>query len=302
MSEQRGDNAGEFFLWLGFLTLIVSLVLLWYLTKKRKKYFSDIAQRELGATRQISTIIYILLLIIIAGCLITEINFTTFFTSQESFTELFAFKNYDPVRGDWIEPSSISGLRGPYVGLCFTVLVFTLFATYNEILLIKRMREARWKLLLGELPEEDDFSDSAVTSTSLPMPPTSRVESNEPVTFAAVLQAMDLQLKQAEQTAQDLKSELDETKEKVVTLEIEVQERDSEIKQIKESKSHFGKMIQDSPESKDEDAGKSLSFTDSVMVGDSVMGGVKIDKQINNDPEAIARAVIDAYRMGQNDK
>ena len=31
------------------------------------------------------------------------------------------------------------------------------------------------------------------------------------------------------------------------------------------------------------------------------MGGVKIDKQINNDPAAIARAVIDAYRMGKSD-
>ena len=68
------------------------------------------------------------------------------------------------------------------------------------------------------------------------------------------------------------------------------------------SKSHLDKMIQESSQSKDEDTGKSLSFTDSVMVGDSVMGGVKIDKQINNDPEAIARAVINAYRMGQNDK
>ena len=61
-------------------------------------------------------------------------------------------------------------------------------------------------------------------------------------------------------------------------------------------------MIQESLQTKDEEIGKSLSFTDSVMVGDFVMGGVKIDKQINNDPEAIARAVIDAYRMGQNDK
>lgn len=31
------------------------------------------------------------------------------------------------------------------------------------------------------------------------------------------------------------------------------------------------------------------------------MGGVKIDKQINNDPEAIARAVISAYKMGASD-
>ncbi len=295
-------SENELFIWLGFLTLFASIVLLWYITGKRKTYSSDISQRELGATRQINTIIYILLLIIIAGCLITEINFIAMFDAQESFTQLFAFKNYDPVRGDWIEPSSISELRWPYIGLCFTVLGFTLFATYNEILLIKRMREARWKLLLGELPEEHDFSDSAVTSTSSPMPPTSRVESNEPTTFAAVLQAMDLQLKQAVQAAEGLKSELDETKQKVVTLEIEVQEKDSEIKQIKESKSHFDKIIQESSESKDEGDGKSLSLTDSVMIGDSIMGGVKIDKQINNDPEAIARAVINAYRMGKSDE
>ena len=295
-------SENELFIWLGFLTLFASIVLLWYITGKRKTYSSDISQRELGATRQINTIIYILLLIIIAGCLITEINFIAMFDAQESFTQLFAFKNYDPVRGDWIEPSSISELRWPYIGLCFTVLGFTLFATYNEILLIKRMREARWKLLLGELPEEHDFSDSAVTSTSSPMPPKSITESNEPTTFAAVLQAMDLQLKQAVQAAEGLKSELDETKQKVVTLEIEVQEKDSEIKQIKESKSHFDKIIQESSESKDEGDGKSLSLTDSVMIGDSIMGGVKIDKQINNDPEAIARAVINAYRMGKSDE
>ena len=294
-------SENELFIWLGFLTLFASIVLLWYITGKRKADFSDISPRELGAMEQFSKIIYTLFLIFISGYLLIEIIALASGMDQ-SISELFAFKNYDPVRGDWIEPSSISELRWPYIGLCFTVLGFTLFATYNEILLIKRMREARWKLLLGELPEEHDFSDSAVTSTSSPMPPTSRVESNEPVTFAAVLQAMDLQLKQAVQAAEGLKSELDETKQKVVTLEIEVQEKDSEIKQIKESKSHFDKIIQESSESKDEGDGKSLSLTDSVMIGDSIMGGVKIDKQINNDPEAIARAVINAYRMGKSDE
>lgn len=59
-------------------------------------------------------------------------------------------------------------------------------------------------------------------------------------------------------------------------------------------------MIIANSEPKDSET-KSLSLTDSVMVGDSVMGGVKIDKQINNDPEAIARAVINAYKMGASD-
>ena len=72
-------SENELFIWLGFLTLFASIVLLWYITGKRKTYSSDISQRELGATRQINTIIYILLLIIIAGCLITEINFIAMF-------------------------------------------------------------------------------------------------------------------------------------------------------------------------------------------------------------------------------
>ncbi|WP_338173506.1 hypothetical protein [Candidatus Poseidonia alphae] len=289
-------SGNELFVWLGFLTLFASMVLLWYIKKKRDGYFSDLSQRELGAMEQYSTIIYILFLIFISGILLIEMILVS--DTKESISGLYRFNG--ATKG-WA-PNNVSGLIWPYIGLCFTVMCFALFASSNEISLSKRMSDARRKLLLGELPEENEFSDTVVTPTSSPMPPSSGVESNEPATFAAVLQAMDLQLKQAEQAAEDLKSELDETKEKVVTLEIEVQERDSEIKQIKESKSHFDKMIQESLQSKDEEIGKSLSLTDSVMVGDFVMEGVKIDKQINNDPEAIARAVIDAYRMGQNDK
>ncbi len=275
------------FIWLSFLTLFASIVLLWYITGKRKESFSHISQRELAVKEQLSNIIYILLLVWISGYLVLEIAIFVMDGQNESLSEMYTIKS--------------PNIKLSYCGLCFAVLCFAIYAIYNEILLIQLMKEARRKLLLGELPEEDEFSDSAVTPTSSPMPPKSINESNEPPTFEAVLQAMDLQLKQAVQAAEDLKSELDETKEKVVTLEIEVQEKDSEIKQIKESKSHFDKMVQESSESKDEDAGKSLSLTDSVMVGDFVMGGVKIDKQINNDPEAIARAVIDAYRMGKSD-
>ena len=289
-------SGNELFVWLGFLTLFASMVLLWYIKKKRDGYFSDLSQRELGAMEQYSTIIYILFLIFISGILLIEMILVS--DTKESISGLYRFNG--ATKG-WA-PNNVSGLIWPYIGLCFTVMCFALFASSNEISLSKRMSDARRKLLLGELPEENEFSDTVVTPTSSPMPPSSGVESNEPATFAAVLQAMDLQLKQAVQDAEGLKSELDETKQKVVTLEIEVQERDSEIKQIKESKSHFDKMIQESLQSKDEEIGKSLSLTDSVMVGDFVMEGVKIDKQINNDPEAIARAVIDAYRMGQNDK
>ena len=274
------------FIWSGFLILLAAIVALWYISGKRKEDFSDISQRELGVMGQFSNIIYILFLIYISGYLLIEIIALASGVEQ-SISEMFRFRNEEQ-------------LRWPYIGLCFTVLCFAMLAIYNEILLIRRMKDARRKLLLGELPEEEDGWNS-VAAPPPGRPTKSVTESNEPATFAAVLQAMDLQLKQAVQAAEDLKSELHETKEKVVTLEIEVQEKNSEITQIKESKSHFDDMISESSESDEENDGKSLSLTDSVMVGDSIMGGVKIDKQINNDPEAIARAVIDAYRMGKSD-
>lgn len=280
------DN--ELFIWLGFLALAASIVALWYITGKRKEIFSDISQRELGAKEHLTNIIYILILIFISGFLVFEIA-TLASGVEESMSEMFSFRHAEQIR--W-----------PYISLCFTVLCFAILAGYNEFLLIQRMKDARRKLLLGELPEEEEFSNFANTNNSSTKLPKSATVTDEPATFAAVLQAMDLQLKQAIQAAEDLKSELDETKEKVVSLEIEVQEKDSEIKQIKESKSHFDKMIQESTESKNDSNVKSLSIADSVMVGDTIMGGVTIDKQINNDPEAIARAVIEAYRMGKNDE
>ena len=288
------------FIWSGFLILLAAIVALWYISGKRKEYFSIMSQRELGVMEQYKQIIYSLSLVIISSYVLLDafimltgiisaviINNNDSNLSIDSISEMFEITRLD--------------VAVAYLGVLIAFLCFAAMALFNEILLIQRMKVARRKLLLGELPEEEEGWNSVAAPPPTPIPPKSVTESNEPATFAAVLQAMDLQLKQAVQAAEDLKSELDETKEKVVTLEIEVQEKDSEITQIKESKSHFDKIIKQSSESKDEEDGKLLSLTDSVMVGDSVMGGVKIDKQINNDPEAIARAVIDAYRMGKSD-
>ena len=287
------------FIWSGFLILLAAIVALWYISGKRKEYFSIMSQRELGVMEQSKQIIYSLSLVIISAYVLLDalimlggissavINNNDSNLRLDSISEMFEITRLD--------------VAVAYLGVLIAFLCFAGVALFNEMLLIQRMKNARRKLLLGELPEEEDGWNSVAAPPPTTIPPKSVTESNEPATFAAVLQAMDLQLKQAVQAAEDLKSELHETKEKVVTLEIEVQEKDSEITQIKESKSHFDDMISESSESDEENDGKSLSLTDSVMVGDSIMGGVKIDKQINNDPEAIARAVIDAYRMGKSD-
>ena len=171
------------------------------------------------------------------------------------------------------------------------------WALVNEVKISRRLKKARVDLLLGRMVENNDGSWKD-TRGSRAMP-TQELPS-QPATFETVLQAMEAELEKAIDAAKHLKFELDETKQKVVSLEEEVQEKDVEIQQIKESKSNFDKMISENSKTEDGET-KSLSMTDSVMVGDSLMGGVKIDKQINNDPEAIARAVIDAYRMGKSD-
>ena len=193
-----------------------------------------------------------------------------------------------------------------YLCALFIPIMWTTWTLIVEIDISKRMREARTDLLLGNI---DGVSTKESTQSVVVEAPTSlqkvveaptSLQNDEPATFEEVLQAMEAELERAIDSAKQLKQELDETKEKVETLEVEVQEKDIEIQQIKESKTNFDKLISEKSESEDNES-KSLSLTDSVMVGDSLMGGVKIDKQINNDPEAIARAVISAYKMGASD-
>ena len=57
------------------------------------------------------------------------------------------------------------------------------------------------------------------------------------------------------------------------------------------------KIVEDNKDS----GAKALSLHDSVMVGDNLFNGDKIDKQIFNDHVAMAKAAIEAYREGRKD-
>ena len=46
---------------------------------------------------------------------------------------------------------------------------------------------------------------------------------------------------------------------------------------------------------------QSVSIHDSAIGGDSFVGSTKIDNQIINDPEVIARTAIEAYKLGTED-
>ena len=122
--------------------------------------------------------------------------------------------------------------------------------------------------------------------------------SSEPATASDVLEALSKEMEAAKAEAALLRQELDETRNKVKGLENELDEKKIELENIQEISKSMEKIVNQNKDSGD----KSLSLNDSVMVGDNLFNGDKIDKQIINDPEAIARAAIEAYREGQKDR
>ena len=299
--ENLSDNMqGSSYIGLFFFSCIAFTIILFLFTRARIQYFNDIDKRILGTKDPFWSNIHGLTIFILL--LIVSSDF--FFVAWDSMAIMCLGSNVGGVKCGPRNFQSIILLDNRidteyamfYLGSLLMPLIWTSWAFLQELKISKKMRSARTDLLLGNI-------DGAPTRE--PMPPVvvqvpAPRQSDEPATFEEVLQAMEAELEKAMDAAKQLKQELDETKEKVETLEVEVQEKDIEIQQIKESKTNFDKMISEKSEEKDSET-KSLSLTDSVMVGDSVMGGVKIDKQINNDPEAIARAVINAYKMGASD-
>jgi hypothetical protein len=122
--------------------------------------------------------------------------------------------------------------------------------------------------------------------------------SSEPATASDVLEALSREMEAAKAEAALLRQELDETRNKVKGLETELDEKTVELESIQEITKSMEKIVEENKDAGD----KSLSLNDSVMVGDNLFNGDKIDKQIINDPEAIARAAIEAYREGQRDR
>ena len=121
--------------------------------------------------------------------------------------------------------------------------------------------------------------------------------SSEPATPDDVLKALAREMEAAKAEAAFLRQELDETRNKVKGLEVELDEKKVELESIQEITKSMEKIVEDNKDSGD----KALSLQDSVMVGDNLFSGDKIDKQIFNDPEAIAKAAIEAYREGRKD-
>lgn len=155
------------------------------------------------------------------------------------------------------------------------------------------------KYLFSEYDGEDDsMIPTQVRRQSIKVEENRVKELNsEPATASEVLEALSKEMEAAKAEAAFLRQELDETRVRVKGLETELDEKKIELESIQEITKSMEKIVEQNKDAGD----KSLSLNDSVMVGDNLFNGDKIDKQIINDPEAIARAAIEAYREGQRD-
>lgn len=94
-----------------------------------------------------------------------------------------------------------------------------------------------------------------------------------------------------------LRVQLNETREKVTNLESELEKKALELESIQALSIDMERIVKQSENTHT----KNLSLMDSVLVGDALFNGDKIDKQIVNDPKAIAKAAIEAYKAGRTE-
>jgi hypothetical protein len=119
-----------------------------------------------------------------------------------------------------------------------------------------------------------------------------------PATFQDILDAVQRQVAEANARAEALEQELAETRRHVTRLEHDLIERRAEIVLLEAAQDRFELDLASETDRQD---GKALSMQDSVVAGDAFVGSTVIDRHIVNDPEAIARAVLDAYRSGRGE-
>ena len=143
--------------------------------------------------------------------------------------------------------------------------------------------------------EDNNDAESTVSSTQIM---NDAQINHSPASANDVLDALRREMRQTRQESELLRAELSQTKTKITKLECELDEKTSELQSIQELSLEMEKIIAETNLSGE----KSLSLMDSVMVGDALFNGDKIDRQIFNDPNAIARAAIEAYKEGQKDK
>ena len=127
------------------------------------------------------------------------------------------------------------------------------------------------------------------------LPPENNVD--KPTSARDVLEELANEMRATRIESEMLRVQLNETREKVSNLESELEKKALELETIQALSVDMERIVKQSETPGD----KNLSLMDSVLVGDALFNGDKIDKQVINDPKAIAKAAIEAYKAGRTD-
>jgi hypothetical protein len=146
--------------------------------------------------------------------------------------------------------------------------------------------------------EDDSVIPNLLRNQERPNQTSQAVTSRDkPVSAKDVLEELAKEMRAARKESELLRGQLAETKIKVSDLEVELEKKTIELEGIQAISVDMERLIQEN----ETPGNKNLSLMDSVMVGDNLFSGDKIDQQIVNDPKAIAKAAIEAYKAGRQD-
>ncbi|MCS5527512.1 MAG: hypothetical protein NZ774_06580 [Candidatus Poseidoniales archaeon] len=185
------------------------------------------------------------------------------------------------------------GQTGEFVLSAF-LLAFIMFSFLCSLAVIKLLNTTinpGEESLLESVRPREESSQQELPELLAPS------SSDEAARLEDVIQSLEHQMIMARLEAETLSNELKETKVKVSEMETELEDKSEELDDMKSVLDNMQAIAEKS----DDADGKSLMMSDSVLVGDALFGSTKIDSQIVNDPAAIARAAIEAYREGRRD-
>ena len=124
-----------------------------------------------------------------------------------------------------------------------------------------------------------------------------QINTDKPTSAKDVLAELAKEMRATRIESEMLRVQLNETRLKVTNLESELEKKALELETIQALSIDMERIVKQSENTQT----KNLSLMDSVLVGDALFNGDKIDKQIVNDPKAIAKAAIEAYKAGRTE-
>ena len=204
--------------------------------------------------------------------------------------------DYHSIDNNIFYATLMHGLQLSFILILFLSSMYSLLGTYTDENDVEEAPPGLLEERNSKFNEEKDKEEEKYKEEEIEEEQTH----SGPISFEHVLKALGKELENARAESSALRFELDMTRDKVESLEIEVEEKNKELDDIQNVQQNMIK-IADEDKKKEKGEGKSLSLMDSVLSGDVLFDSSKIDQQIINDPEAIAKAAINAYREGKKD-